>query len=48
MNSAGSYRVEISKESFVFWRRICITFGGDICERIHGHNYGVARLSRDH
>lgn len=41
MSSAGSYRVEVSKESFVFSSAHFITFAGDICERLHGHNYGV-------
>jgi len=41
MNPQGSYRVEISKESFVFSSAHFITFARDICERIHGHNYGV-------
>ena len=41
MNRNESYRVEISKESFVFSAAHFITFAGDICERLHGHNYGV-------
>lgn len=36
-----SYRVEICKEAFSFAAAHFITFAGDICERIHGHNYGV-------
>ena len=36
-----TYRVEVSKESFVFSAAHFITFAGDICERLHGHNYGV-------
>ncbi|MEM8913140.1 MAG: 6-pyruvoyl tetrahydropterin synthase family protein [Planctomycetota bacterium] len=36
-----TFRVEISKEQFVFSSAHFITFAGDICERIHGHNYGV-------
>jgi 6-pyruvoyltetrahydropterin/6-carboxytetrahydropterin synthase len=40
MNAVG-YRVEIAKESFVFSAAHFITFNRDICERIHGHNYGV-------
>mgnify|MGYP002403159396 CR=1 FL=1 len=39
--SPSSYRVEISKEAFSFAAAHFITFAGDICERIHGHNYGV-------
>ena len=36
-----NYRVEITKEQFVFSAAHFITVAGDICERIHGHNYGV-------
>ena len=39
--SEPTYRVEVSKESFVFSAAHFITFAGDICERLHGHNYGV-------
>src|SRR5687768_465614 len=41
MNLNETYRVEVSKESFVFSAAHFITFAGDICERLHGHNYGV-------
>lgn len=41
MNRTESYRVEISKESFVFSAAHFITFAGNICERLHGHNYAV-------
>lgn len=37
----ATYRVDVSKEQFVFSAAHFITFAGDICERIHGHNYGV-------
>ena len=37
----ASYRVDVTKEQFVFSAAHFITFAGDICERIHGHNYGV-------
>lgn len=40
MNEA-TYRVDVSKEQFVFSAAHFITFAGDICERIHGHNYAV-------
>ena len=40
-NSQASYRVEVTKESFVFSAAHFITFAGNICERLHGHNYGV-------
>lgn len=39
--SQPTYRVDVSKEQFVFSAAHFITFAGDICERIHGHNYGV-------
>lgn len=35
------FRVEIEKEQFTFSAAHFITVAGDICERIHGHNYGV-------
>lgn len=37
-----SYHVRLQKERFVFSAAHFITFGGDICERLHGHNYHVA------
>lgn len=39
--SPASYRVEVSKQAFTFSAAHFITFAGDVCERIHGHNYGV-------
>jgi 6-pyruvoyltetrahydropterin/6-carboxytetrahydropterin synthase len=36
------YRVRLEKEQHVFSVAHFITFNGDICERLHGHNYGVA------
>lgn len=36
------YHVRIAKEAFVFSAAHFITFGDNICERLHGHNYGVA------
>ena len=36
------YRVRLEKEQHVFSAAHFITFGGDICERLHGHNYCVA------
>ena len=38
---SDAIRVDVSKEQFVFSAAHFITFAGDICERIHGHNYGV-------
>lgn len=35
------YRTELHKESMVFSAAHFITFNGNICESIHGHNYGV-------
>lgn len=35
------FRVDVTKEQFTFSAAHFITFAGDICERIHGHNYGV-------
>jgi 6-pyruvoyltetrahydropterin/6-carboxytetrahydropterin synthase len=35
------YRVDVTKQQFVFSAAHFITFAGDICERLHGHNYGV-------
>ncbi|MEM9586464.1 MAG: 6-pyruvoyl tetrahydropterin synthase family protein [Planctomycetota bacterium] len=36
-----TFRVDVTKEQFVFSAAHFITFAGDICERLHGHNYGV-------
>ncbi len=36
------YSVRISKEELVFSSGHFITFDGDVCERLHGHNYRVA------
>jgi len=35
------FAVRLNKESLVFSAAHFITFKGDICERLHGHNYGV-------
>jgi 6-pyruvoyltetrahydropterin/6-carboxytetrahydropterin synthase len=37
-----SYHVRIAKERLVFSAAHFITFNGDVCERLHGHNYHVA------
>ncbi len=37
-----SYRVRISKDYLVFSAGHFITYDGDVCERLHGHNYRVA------
>ncbi len=36
-----TYRVLLQKEQLVFSAAHFITFAGDICECLHGHNYGV-------
>ena len=36
-----SYRVELQKEYLTFSAAHFITFAGNICERLHGHNYRV-------
>ena len=37
-----NYHVRISKDYLVFSAAHFITFNGNICERLHGHNYRVA------
>jgi 6-pyruvoyltetrahydropterin/6-carboxytetrahydropterin synthase len=37
-----SYHVRITKDYLVFSAGHFITFDGDVCERLHGHNYRVA------
>jgi 6-pyruvoyltetrahydropterin/6-carboxytetrahydropterin synthase len=39
--SAQAFRVLLQKEQLVFSAAHFITFAGDICECLHGHNYGV-------
>jgi 6-pyruvoyltetrahydropterin/6-carboxytetrahydropterin synthase len=36
-----TYRVCVQKETMIFSAAHFITFGDDICESLHGHNYGV-------
>jgi 6-pyruvoyltetrahydropterin/6-carboxytetrahydropterin synthase len=36
------YHVRVSKDYLVFSAAHFITFNGNICERLHGHNYRVA------
>jgi 6-pyruvoyltetrahydropterin/6-carboxytetrahydropterin synthase len=38
---SDNFRVRISKDQFVFSAAHFITYGDDICERLHGHNYRV-------
>lgn len=37
-----TYHVKLEKEYLVFSAAHFITFNGDVCERLHGHNYRVA------
>ncbi len=37
-----SYHVRIEKDYLVFSAGHFITFDGDVCERLHGHNYRLA------
>lgn len=36
-----TYRVRMTKDYLVFSAAHFITYGGNICERLHGHNYRV-------
>ena len=36
-----TYRVRLTKDYLVFSAAHFITFNGDVCERLHGHNYRV-------
>jgi 6-pyruvoyltetrahydropterin/6-carboxytetrahydropterin synthase len=37
-----SYHIRLDKEHHVFSAAHFITFNGNVCERLHGHNYRVA------
>lgn len=37
----GQFKVSLEKEQLVFSAAHFITFNGNICERLHGHNYRV-------
>jgi 6-pyruvoyltetrahydropterin/6-carboxytetrahydropterin synthase len=39
--ATSQFRVLLQKEQLVFSAAHFITFAGDICECLHGHNYGV-------
>ena len=39
---AEQYHVRVTKDYLVFSAAHFITFGGNTCERLHGHNYRVA------
>ena len=36
-----TYRVSLQKEQLVFSSAHFITFNGNVCESLHGHNYGL-------
>ena len=42
MSDHRRYKVRVTKDSLVFSAGHFITYNGDVCERIHGHNYRVA------
>ena len=39
---AETYRVRVTKDHLVFSAAHFITYGGNICERLHGHNWRTA------
>ncbi len=50
---SSRFHVRIEKDQLVFSAAHFITFDGDVCERLHGHNYRVAaevagRLDENH
>ena len=40
--SAETYKVRVTKDHMVFSAGHFITFNGNVCERLHGHNWRVA------
>lgn len=38
----NTYRVRLDKNEFTFCAAHFITYAGEICEPLHGHNYGVS------
>ncbi|MCA9017291.1 MAG: 6-pyruvoyl tetrahydropterin synthase family protein [Planctomycetaceae bacterium] len=42
MNHSPQYKVRVTKDHLVFSAAHFITFNGNICERLHGHNWRVA------
>lgn len=38
----AQYKVRVTKDSLVFSAAHFITFNGDVCERLHGHNWRCA------
>jgi 6-pyruvoyltetrahydropterin/6-carboxytetrahydropterin synthase len=47
MASPARYTVRVTKDHLVFSAGHFITYDGDHCERIHGHNYRVAVEAED-
>jgi 6-pyruvoyltetrahydropterin/6-carboxytetrahydropterin synthase len=41
VNASGRHAVDVEKEQLIFSAAHFITFGDNICERLHGHNYRV-------
>lgn len=41
MTESRTYHVRLNKDYLVFSSAHFITFAGNICERLHGHNYGL-------
>ena len=39
--SKATYRVQLEKDTLVFSAAHFITFNGNVCESLHGHNYRV-------
>lgn len=42
MPNSEHYRVRVTKDHLVFSAAHFITFNGNVCERLHGHNWRVA------
>ena len=42
MNNLSRYKVRVTKDHLVYSAAHFITFNGNICERLHGHNWRVA------
>src|SRR6187401_2476907 len=40
--NSGSFQIRLEKEQHIFSAAHFITFNGNICERLHGHNWRVA------
>jgi len=40
-SNTSSYCVSLEKDNLVFSAAHFITFNGDVCEQLHGHNYRV-------